>query len=60
MYFYLLLYYQNLHSDDLYKVEFDSKEGIATVTFYERTTLILTARSIDNGRAELKIRIDVY
>lgn len=45
---------------DYYKVEFDSAEGIATITFYKRTTLILTARSIDNGRAELKIRIDVY
>ena len=45
---------------NLYKVEYDSAEGIATITFYERTTLILTAYSIDNGRAELKIRIDVY
>jgi hypothetical protein len=45
---------------DLYKVEFDSVEGIATVTFYKKTTLILRACSVDNGKAELRIRIDVY
>ena len=45
---------------DLYKVEFDSVEGIATVTFYKKTTLILRACSVDHGKAELRIRIDVY
>lgn len=41
-----------------YEVVFDQETGIATIKFFQPTSINITALSNDNGRAELKFRID--